>query len=124
MKRIISTVLVCVLLLGCVFSLASCGGPNSDPEKAKESLKDEGYTVIPSLAALVPGIKNAYSARKGSDWIELYYLTEDADLDAVYEYVEGLYNDAKEKDEDIDLVIGKNSDVMWFGTSDAVKAAK
>ena len=124
MKKIISTVLVCVMLLGCMLVLASCGGPNSDPEKAKDSLEDEGYVVVPSLAGLVPGIDKAYSASKGSDWVELYYLTEDADLDSVYNYVEGLYNEAKEADEDIDLEIGKNDDVMWFGTSAAVKAAK
>ena len=45
MKKIISTILVCTLLLGCLFTLTSCFGPNSDPEKAKTALEDAGYLV-------------------------------------------------------------------------------
>ncbi|MBQ9071493.1 MAG: hypothetical protein IJY23_09155 [Clostridia bacterium] len=43
MKRIISTLLVCVLLLGCVFTLASCGKMLSG--KYEASISDENKTT-------------------------------------------------------------------------------
>ena len=124
MKKIISTVLVCVMLLGCMLVLASCGGPNSDPEKAEANLKEEKYVVVTVPAFGIAGIEKSITATKGTDFVQIYYLTEEADVDAAYEYVENLYNKAKEKDEDLNIKIGKNSDMIWFGTPDAIKAAK
>ena len=124
MKRIISSVLAFALIIGCMFVLASCGGPNSDPAKAEANLEKEGYTVVAIPAFGIAGIEKSLTATKGSDAVQIYYLTDDADADAAYEYVEGLYNKAKEKDEDIDLKIGKSGSMIWFGTSDAIKAAK
>ena len=128
MKRILSAVLVCVLLVGCVFALASCGAPNSDPAKAEAALKEEGYTVVAIPTFGFAGVKKAISAFKGEDdaaeGIQIFYLDEDADADKVYEEIEKLYNDAKEEDEDIDLKIGKADGMIWFGTAAAIKAAK
>ena len=124
MKKIISTILVCVMLVGCVFTLASCTGPNSDPDKAEASLKEAGYTVIAIPTFGIAGVKKSISATNLKDSIQIFYLNEDADLDKAYEYVENLYNEAKEKDEDIDFQIGKNSKMIWFGTSTAIKAAR
>ncbi len=46
MKKIISALLVFVMLLGCVFTLASCGDkPEMDLEKAKKNLEDAEYNV-------------------------------------------------------------------------------
>ena len=51
MKKILSTILVAVLLVGCVFALASCSPksqgekPEFDLKKAAENLEDEDYTV-------------------------------------------------------------------------------
>ena len=44
MKRIISTLLVCVLLLGCAFTLASC--KKTDASKDLENIKKEGKLVV------------------------------------------------------------------------------
>ena len=128
MKRILSAVLACVLLVGCVFALASCGGPNSDPEKAEAALKEEGYTVVAIPTFGLAGVKKAISAYKvdeeNNEGVQIFYLTEDADADEAYEEIEKLYNEAKEEDEDIDLKIGKADGMIWFGTADAIKAAK
>ena len=43
MKKIISTILVCVLLLGCVMSLASCGKMFSGTYKAELLVADVTY---------------------------------------------------------------------------------
>lgn len=47
MKKIVSLALVCVLLLGCVFALASCGNiSESYAEKVNQAAKDgEAYTI-------------------------------------------------------------------------------
>ena len=128
MKRILSAVLACVLLVGCVFALASCGGPNSDPAKAEAALKEEGYTVAAIPTFGLAGVKKAISAYKvdgeNNEGVQIFYLTEDADADKAYEEIEKLYNEAKEEDEDIDLKIGKADGMIWFGTADAIKAAK
>ena len=124
MKKILSSILVCLLLVGCVLTLASCLGPNSDPEKAEAALEEAGYVVVAVPTFGIAGVKKSISATNLDDSVQIFYLTEDADVDAAYEYVEKLYNEAKEADEDIDLEIGKSSDMIWFGTEAAIKAAR
>ena len=136
MKKILSTVLVCVLLLGCVFTLASCGTPNSDPAEAKAALDDAGYkadiTDDPielafygaiGIKSVVSGYKAAEDDDKILDAVSIYYFKDDADMDKAYETIEKFFNEAKEEEEDLDLEIGKSGNMIWFGTSDAIKAA-
>ena len=136
MKKILSTVLVCVLLLGCVFTLASCGTPNSDPAEAKAALDDAGYkadiTDDPielafygaiGIKSVVSGYKAAEDDDKILDAVSIYYFKDDADMDKSYETIEKFFNEAKEEEEDLDLEIGKSGNMIWFGTSDAIKAA-
>ena len=52
MKRIISTLLVCVLLLGCAFTLASC--KKTDASKDLENIKKEGKLVVGMECAYAP----------------------------------------------------------------------
>ena len=128
MKRIISLMLLCLLLVGCALTLVSCGAPNSDPAKAEAALKEDGYTVVAIPTFGIAGVKKAISAYKGEDdnaeGIQIFYLSEGADVDAAYEYVEGLYNEAKEEEDDINFKIGKADGMIWFGTANAIKAAK
>ena len=139
MKKILSTVLVCVLLLGCVFTLASCGTPNSDPAAAKEALDDAGYnadiTDNPIELAFYGaiGIKSIVSGYKVAeddedkilDAVSIYYFEEDADMDKAYETLEKIFNEAKsdEENKDLDFEIGKSGNMIWFGTADGIKAA-
>lgn len=138
MKKIFSAVLVCVLLLGCVFALASCGGPNSDPEAAGDALDKAGYKVditdnaveLAVYGAL--GMEAAVSAYKAAeddddkilDAVAIFYFKEDADMDKAYETIEKLYEKAKEVEPDIDLEIGKSGNMIWYGTKAGIKAAK
>ena len=52
MKRIISTLLVCVLLLGCAFALASC--KKSDATKDLDKIKEAGKLVVGMECAYAP----------------------------------------------------------------------
>ena len=138
MKKIISLVIVCVMLLGCTLVLSSCGGPNSDPAKAKAALDEAGYiadiTDNPIELAFYGaiGIKSVVSGMKVAeddedklvDAVSIFYLKDDADVDKAYETLEALYNEAKEEYEDLDMEIGKSGNMIWFGTKDAIKAAK
>ena len=140
MKKILSTVLVCVLLLGCVFSLASCFGakPNSDPEAAKKALEDADYKVYAQIkdgVGLISATKvdidledfeseeDMEAAMKDAEFVYIVYLPEDADVDEAYEEAKEEFEEAKEK-YDIKIKIGKDGNMIWYGTKAAIKAAK
>ena len=46
MKKILSSILVFIMLVGCVFTLASCSRPELDLATAKSNLEAKGFTVI------------------------------------------------------------------------------
>ena len=134
MKRILSAILVCILMVGCVFALASCN-PNKDPEKAKEALEDAGYTVVlvddkEFLDEDMEANVTAYD--KDGNYISItYYADKDAakeafeeaedELDDVKEYIAEILN---VEADDLDLEIDKSGKMIWIGTKDAIKAAK
>ncbi len=55
MKRTLSLALAIVMLLGCVFTLASCGG--SAYTKLEKAFVKEGYEVDEELGTIIEGIK-------------------------------------------------------------------
>ena len=123
MKRILSAILSCILVLGCVFALASCN-PNKDPEKAKEALEDAGYTVM-----LNEGEEGTMvTGRKDKDYVTIYYFEDKDDAKEFYDELKDEFEEAKEAakeaDEDFNLDIGKSGKRVWAGTKDAIKAAK
>ena len=131
MKRIISAVLVCILMVGCVFALASCGGPNKDPKEAKKALEDAEYTVNLvdgelAKAAKCEAVINAFN--KDGDRITIMYFLESADAKDAYDEAKDelkeLEEAAKEADEEFNYEVGKSGKVVWMGTKDAIKAAK
>lgn len=46
MKKILSSILVFIMLVGCVFTLASCSRPELDLATAKVNLEAKGFTVF------------------------------------------------------------------------------
>lgn len=129
MKRMISSLLICVLLCASAAVLASCGTPNNDAAKAEAYLKAAGYVVVSIPGGGKVGIDRSLTATKydeeseQSDWIQLFYITDS--VDGVYDYVYGLFMEEKEEEEnkDKDIQFGKSEGVIWFGTPDAIKAA-
>ena len=130
MKKIISTVLICILLLGCILALASCGVPSSDPKEAKAALEEEGYTVelrennngcVATIYAYYNNVKE-----KKFDEIEIFYYKDEAAAQKAWETKEKSYEDEKEskKDTDFKIQYGIKETVIYKGTVDAVKAAK
>lgn len=129
MKKIVSTILVCVLLLGCVFTLASCGAPDSDPKKAEKALKEEGYTVF--VRENYDGCVYTISAQKDDvkekkfDDIEIRYYADEAAAENAWKTLEALYAKEAESKEgtDYEIKYGIDGTVIYKGTVDAVKAA-
>ena len=132
--RILALTLVTVMLC---LTLASCGGPNADPDKALEALKDNGISwaakdniIVPAALKLagVDGVDCVVSGTGKIDdkfaHITVIYFDEAADateaMDAVEEYASGDKKNAEESD----WVFKKSGKMIYYGTKDAVKAAK
>ncbi len=130
MKKIISTALMCMLLLGCVFVLFSCGAPSEDPNEAKAALEEEGYSVtlnnnVPGLAATVVAFNNNVKDRE-SDYVEIYYFNSEADAEKAWEELKPQYEAEAEKLDgtDYEIDFGIDGKVIYKGTVNGVKAAK
>ena len=136
MKKIVSTVLICVLLLGCIFTLTSCFGPNSDPEKAKASLEEVGYSVtltdndlalallgLDGLSAVVNAFKVSLGNGLNFDGVTIYYFEDSDSAKSAYDKIVGEAEE-KEEEEEATIEVGKFGKLVWYGTAQAIDAAK
>ncbi len=130
--RIVALALVLVAMVAC---LASCGGPAKDPDDAVAALKDADYvaaqdTMVIPTALKILGVKGVDSVVTGTKVEDdktnhvtvVYFEDKDAANDA-WEKVQEYAEDEKDED-DSDWSIKKSGAMIWWGTSDAVKAAK
>ncbi len=145
MKKIISSLLLLVLLLGCVFAFVSCAKPNQDPVKAKAKLEKKGYTVVyvtddteegKAELALAPyeGLVATIFAyndeiadtEKNFDYVEIFYFKDKAAAETAYAKWEADLEKraAAAEDADIKVKYGVKGSMMFFGVKKAVKAAK
>ena len=124
--RILALSLVAVMMC---LALVSCGGPNSDPEKAKEALEDAGYIVVLNTGegfisgALLPdGVEASLVAYKDGEYLAVSYYD---DTEALNEAWKDAKEDAKELEEEYEGIVCKKSGKMiYIGTEQAVKDAK
>ena len=132
--RILAVAMVAVMLC---LTLASCGGPNPDPDKALESLKENGVTfagkdtlIIPT-ALKIAGVDGISSVVSGTGKIDdkyahvtIIYFEEAEDAKNAFEKVEEYANKNKGDAEDSDWVFKKSGKMIYYGTKDAINAAK
>lgn len=148
MKRILSLVLACTLIIGCTFALASCFGaaPNEDPQAAVDALKAEGYEVrydiddeadddgmIAEINATKMDLANITSAEDlmnaEIETISIQYFDTEDNAKAAYEELEAEFDDllATSKQyygDDFEAEIGISGKVVWIGTANAIEAAQ
>ena len=129
MKKIISLALVCVMLVGAVFALSSCGKFDSTPEETAAALSEEGYEVSVNQAPadckvyIYASYNNVNE--KTFEEIEIYYFESEGDAEAAFGAMSEKF-DAKiaEQDKDYKREYGISGDVIYYGTKAAIKAAK
>lgn len=128
--KLITLMLVLVMTLG---ALASCGGPNSNPEKAEEALKDNAYEVIVAdskAQLLVYGLDDldcvitAWSEEDEDEVIMIFYFeNKEAASDAFdSDIFEELVEQTDKKGDD--LIVKASGKMIYIGTKNAIKAAK
>ena len=137
MKKVLSIVCLLALTVCCLFAFASCGAPNSNPDDAKAALEENGLkatkdTVAQPLVLKGLGIDDVdcvvSAAGKIDDeyaYIYIIYFEETDDAKEAWEDVQE-YADKQKSDEaeDSEWVCEKSGKMIYFGTKNAVKAAK
>jgi ABC-type multidrug transport system fused ATPase/permease subunit len=126
-----------ILLLGglmMTLTLASCFGPAADPAKAEAALEENGYAVtmndgkLVEVIAMALGIDDldaqitAVSKEDIDDFITIYYFETKEAADKAWDKVQKEAED--KKDDDSEIVIKKSGKVIYYGTKNAVKAAR
>ncbi len=135
MKKAIRLLALSLVLVTLVAAFASCGGPAKNPDDAEAALKENGYVVVKSdllvtTALSVAGVKDVDSVVSGSATIDdkfetvtiLYFEDKDAANEA-WENAQKYANDKKD-DKAENWVVKKSGAMIYFGTPNAVKAAK
>lgn len=135
MKKTIKLIALALVLTLSVVMLASCFGPNADPEKAAAKLKENGYIVShdeSGLSAFFGGfdVKDvtdvvSASAMMGTNYEHvtiIYFEDTEAANDAWEDVKEKAEKDDKKEDED--WVIKKFGSMIYYGTKAAIDAAK
>lgn len=136
MKNAIKIFALIMAVVICTVMLVSCS-PASDPDDALAALKDNGYiaskdsTAVP-IALGVLGVKDIDSVvagtKKVDDKVEVitivYFKSKDA-AKAAWETVEEYAQDKEDdSNNNSDFVIKKSGSMIYFGTEDAIKAAR
>ena len=134
MKKTIKLIALMLVLVLSVVTLASCLPPNSNPEKAIASLKENDYkaaeddTLLPLIFAGL-GIKDVDVVVTGSaivddkfEHVTIIYF-EDADAaKAAWEDVKEYAEKEDKEEKDTDWTIAKFGKMIWYGTEAAIKA--
>ncbi len=124
MALVMATVVLCL-------ALVSCGGPNSDPAKAKDALEDKDYSVQKYdadgsllqqgvIAAMkIAGISDIESvivaANDDGEKVTIIYFTDKEAAKDELEDVEDYAGDAECK---------VSGSMIYYGTEAAIKAAR
>lgn len=134
MKKTMKLIALALVLTLSVVMLASCFGPNADPEKAIASLEENGYkaakdkTVLPIVFTGL-GIKDVDAVVSGTAIIDdkaehvtiVYFETAEA-ANAAWEDMKE-YAEKEDKDEeDTDWTVAKFGKMIYWGTKAAIKA--
>ena len=119
--RIISLALVALTL--CAL-FAACA-PAKDPADAKAALEEAGYVVV-STPSLIDGCTEVVRGIAAKEYIKIYYFESTEKANAAYEKVEELYDEDEDEEEedDSEWVFKKSGKIIYYGTKNAVKAAR
>ena len=138
MKNVLRFAAVAMVAIMLCLTLASCGGPNADPDDALAALKENGVTwaakdntVLPGVYKLL-GVDNVECVVSGTGKIDgeyahvtIIYFEEKDDANDAWEKIQKeSEDDKKDADEDSEWVCKKSGKMIYYGTKEAIKAAK
>lgn len=131
MKKTIRLFAIAMVAVMLCLSLASCGGPNANPDKAIEGLKDEDVLArklsSSEFGIDVPGVDCVVTGAGMIDgevaFISIIYFEKSSDANDAWDEVKEMFEN-DEKDEDAKIVIKKSGKMIYCGTKNAIKAAK
>ena len=138
MKNVLRFAAVAMVTIMLCLTLASCGGPNADPDDALAALKENGVTwaakdntVLPGVYKLL-GVDNVECVVSGTGKIDgeyahvtIIYFEEKDDANDAWEKIQKeSEDDKKEADEDSEWVCKKSGKMIYYGIKEAIKAAK
>ncbi len=133
--KVLAVVLVCMMA---VAVLVACA-PNSDPDKAKAALENNGYTAakdekLAPVAFALLGIDGVECVVSGSktvgegdsqkvETVTIIYFSSADNVNAAWDKIQEYANDENENNES-DWTVNKSGKMVYFGTSAAIKAAR
>ena len=138
MKNVLRFAAVAMVAIMLCLTLASCGGPNADPDDALAALKENGVTwaakdntVLPGVYKLL-GVDNVECVVSGTGKIDgeyahvtIIYFEEKDDANDAWEKIQKeSEDDKKDADEDAEWVCKKSGKMIYYGTKEAINAAK
>ena len=135
-KNIIRIIAVCLVCVTSCVMLASCGAPNQDPDKALESLKNNGVvwagkddTYLPGVLTIA-GVKGVDCVVSGTGKIDddyahitIIYFDTAKDANEAWDDIQDRAEDEKKDAEDSQWVCKKSGKMIYYGTKNAIKAA-
>lgn len=148
MKKLLKVSAFALVLLMLVAAFASCGAPADDADDARRALIQNNYEVEivdddnPAIANLEKeydlfGLEEYLSAidnenrAEAKNFVYIFYFDESRDAKDSMAGVKKLIEDQKKelrevgvKIDDMELELNRSGEVIWWGTPDAVKAAK
>ena len=149
MKKLLQISALAIALVMMLATLASCSGPADDADDARRALIKNDYEVMlvdddneATIAALEQeydlfGLEEYLTAMDNEDYskaenvIIIFYFDETRDakdsMEGIEKLVEDMKKDMKASGVDIDsmdLELDRSGEVIWWGTPDAVKAAR
>lgn len=138
MKNVLRFAAVAMVTIMLCLTLASCGGPNADPDDALAALKENGVTwaakdntVLPGVYKLL-GVDDVECVVSGTGKIDgeyahvtIIYFEEKDDANDAWEKIQKeSEDDKKDADEDVEWVCKKSGKMIYYGTKEAINAAK
>lgn len=147
MKKLLKISALALVLVMLVASFASCAGPADDADDARRALIKNDYEVdLIEDDATIAQLEKEYDLfeleeyilaydnedeSKIKNFVAIFYFDETRDakdsMSGVEKIVEELKADLKAGGVDVDsmeLELDRSGEVIWWGTPDAVKAAK
>ena len=137
MKKTIRLIAVAMVAVMLCLSLASCGGPNADPDDALAALKDNGInwagkdTLLIPLALKALGVDGIDCVVSGTGKIDdeyahvtIIYFEEKDDANDAWDKVQEYADKEKDDEAGDNWVCKKSGKMIYYGTKEAIKAAK